>query len=303
MSAAEMKSVLEDVAKELAAENKQVFTAQSSDFTAFKQFPEGGGPTGPGGSYSGGGIAASTANKDIMIIPANGGLGAAGSATSVNSLSQIDFKHIANPNAYGVFDPNEVKASLFNWAERITGNLFDTPVLGLGGAWGGVSYAPTAQWGIGGSQGSGVGGSINTETGFGQIIYFKPATSTIYSSLFNDVGIDSSASQGRLTLTGYAPAIPGSFPTAGFAVTFGGIGGSGDLNILGAALATQTNTLRFASSLTISNSTITDTLTLGLSSTTSTVQNFVGGGTAQYNLSTTTSWRFDALPTLEGAVA
>jgi len=289
MSAAEMKSVLEDVAKELAAENKQVFTAQSADFTAFKDQLAGGGPTGPGGSYSGGGIAASTANKDIMIIPANGGLGAAGSATSVNSLSQIDFKHIANPNAYGVFDPNEVKASLFNWAERITGNLFDTPVLGLGGAWGGVSYAPTAQWGIGGSQGSGVGGSINTDTGFGQIIYFKPATSTIYSSLFNDVGLDSSASQGRLTLTGYSPAIPGSFPTAGFAVTFGGIGGSGDLNILGAALATQTNTLRFASSLTISNSTITDTLTLGLSSTTSTVQNFVGGGTAQYNLSTTTS--------------
>ena len=272
MSTAEMKSVLEDVARELAAENKQVFSAQSADFTAFKDQLGGGGPTGPGGSYSGGGIAASTANKDIMIIPANGGLGAAGSATSVNSLSQIDFKHIANPNAYGVFDPNEVKASLFNWAERITGNLFDTPVLGLGGAWGGVSYAPTAQWGIGGSQGSGVGGSINTDSGFGQIIYFKPATSTIYAALYNDVAIDTSASNGRLTLIGYSPAVPGSFPTAGFAVTFGGIGGSGDLVIQGAGLATQTNTVRFASSFTVLNSTVTDTLQLGMSS-----QAFSGG--------------------------
>jgi hypothetical protein len=34
---------------------------------------------------------------------------------------------------------------------------------------------------------------------------------------------------------------------------------------------------------------VTDTLTLGLSSATSTVQNFVGGGAAQYALSTTTS--------------
>ena len=280
LSAAEMKAVLQDVSKEFSSEPKQ-FTAQSSDFTAFKDQLEGGGPAGPGGSYSGGGIAASTANKDIMIIPANGGLGAAGSATSVNSLSQIDFKHIANPNAYGVFDPNEVKSSLFNWAERITGNLFDTPVLGIGGAWGGVSYAPTAQWGIGGSQGSGVGGSINTDRGFGQIIFFKPATSTIYASLFNDVGLDSSASQGRLTLTGYSPAIPGSFPTAGFAVTFGGIGGSGDLNIFGAALATQTNTLRFASSLTISNSTVTDTLALGQSSTGIAVTQWFVGGTGQ----------------------
>ena len=280
MTAAEMKEVLQDVSRELAAEQQQ-FSAQSTDFVAFKDQLAGGGPTGPGGSYSGGGIAASTANKDIMIIPANGGLGAAGSATSVNSLSQIDFKHIANPNAYGVFDPNEVKASLFNWAERITGNLFDTPVLGLGGAWGGVSYAPTAQWGIGGSQGSGVGGSINTESGFGQIIYFKPATSTIYASLFNDIGLDASASQGRLTLTGYSPAIPGSFPTAGFAVTFGGIGGSGDLNIFGAALGTQTNTVRFASSLTISNSTVTDTLILGQSSTGTAVTQWFVGGTGQ----------------------
>jgi hypothetical protein len=289
MSAAEMKSVLEDVARELAAENKQVFSAQSADFTAFKDQLAGGGPTGPGGSYSGGGIAASTANKDIMIIPANGGLGAAGSATSVNSLSQIDFKHIANPNAYGVFDPNEVKASLFNWAERITGNLFDTPVLGLGGAWGGVSYAPTAQWGIGGSQGSGIGGSINTDRGFGQIIYFKPATSTIYASLFNDLGLDTSYSNRSISITNYQPAIPGSFPTVGFAVTFGGIGNSGDLTFHGAINEAQTNTIKFLSPLTISNSTATDLITLGLSSTTSTVQNFVGGGTAQYTLSTTTS--------------
>ena len=207
MSSAEMKQVLEDVAKELSNE-KQQFSAQSSDFIAFKDQLAGDGPTGPGGSYSGGGIAVSVANKDIMIIPANGGLGAAGSATSVNSLSQIDFKHIANPLAYGVNDPNEVKSSLFNWAERITGTPYDTPVLGLGGAWGGVSYAPTAQWGIGGSQGSGVGGSINTDKGFGQIIYFKPATSTIYASLFNDIGLDTSYTNRTITITNYRPASP-----------------------------------------------------------------------------------------------
>jgi hypothetical protein len=288
MSAADMKQVLEDVAKELSNE-KQQFSAQSSDFIAFKDQLAGDGPTGPGGSYSGGGIAVSVANKDIMIIPANGGLGAAGSATSVNSLSQIDFKHIANPLAYGVNDPNEVKSSLFNWAERITGTPFDTPVLGLGGAWGGVSYAPTAQWGIGGSQGSGVGGSINTDKGFGQIIYFKPATSTIYASLFNDIGLDTSYTNRTITITNYRPASPGAFPTAGFAVTFGGIGNSGDLVFHGAIDEAQTNTIKFLSPLTISNSTAANTLTLGLSSATSTVQNFVGGGTAQYNLSTTTS--------------
>ena len=288
MSAADMKQVLEDVAKELSNE-KQQFSAQSSDFIAFKDQLAGDGPTGPGGSYSGGGIAVSVANKDIMIIPANGGLGAAGSATSVNSLSQIDFKHIANPLAYGVNDPNEVKSSLFNWAERITGTPFDTPVLGLGGAWGGVSYAPTAQWGIGGSQGSGVGGSINTDKGFGQIIYFKPATSTIYASLFNDIGLDTSFTNRTITITNYRPASPGAFPTAGFAVTFGGIGNSGDLVFHGAIDEAQTNTIKFLSPLTISNSTAANTLTLSLSSATSTVQNFVGGGTAQYNLSTTTS--------------
>ena len=280
MSPEEMKQVLQDVSRQLAAEQQQ-FSAQSTDFVAFKDQLAGGGPTGPGGSYSGGGIAASTANKDIMIIPANGGLGAAGSATSVNSLSQIDFKHIANPNAYGVFDPNEVKSSLFNWAERITGNTFDTPVLGLGGAWGGVSYAPTAQWGIGGSQGSGVGGSINTDRGFGQIIFFKPATSTIYASLFNDVGLDTSFTNGNLTITGYSPAIPGAFPSAGFAVSFGGIGGSGDLNILGAASGTQANTIRFASPLTVLNSTVTDTLILGQSSTGIAVSQWFVGGTGQ----------------------
>ncbi len=288
LSAAEMKQVLQDVSKQLSEDSK-AFAAQSSDFTAFKDQLAGGGPTGPGGSYSGGGIAVSVANKDIMIIPANGGLGAAGSATSVNTLSQIDFKFIANPNAYGVFDPNEIKSSLFNWAERIPGNTFDTPVLGIGGAWGGVSYAPTAQWGIGGSQGSGVGGSINTDKGFGQIIFFKPATSTIYASLFNDLGLDTSYSSRTITLTGYLPAVPGAFPTAGFAVTFGGIGNSGDLIFHGAIAEAQTNTIKFLSPLTISNSTVTDTITLGLSSATSTVQNFVGGGSAQYNLSTTTS--------------
>ena len=289
ISPEEMRKIIQDVAKEVAAENK-VFTAQNYDFRAFVDQQTIEGELDPGqGSYSGGGIASSVANKDIIIIPSNGGLGAAGTATSVNSISQIDFKHIANPNAYASFDPKEVKASLFNWAERISGVTFDTPVLGIGGAWGGVSYAPTAQWGVGNSQGSGIGGSINQLSGFGQIIFFKPATSTIYSSLFNDVAISNDFSSRYISLIGYQSAVPGVFPTAGFAISFGGIGGSGPLAITGAANAAQSNRVRFLSPLTISNSTITDTITLGLSSATSTVQNFVGGGTAQYVLSSNTS--------------
>ena len=289
ISPEEMRTIIQDVARQVAAENK-VFTAQSNNFRAFTEQQPVEGELDPGqGSYSGGGIASSVANKDIVIIPANGGLGAAGIADSVNSISQIDFKHIANPNAYASFDPKEVKASLFNWAERIVGTTFDTPVLGIGGAWGGVSYAPTAQWGVGNSQGSGIGGSINQVSGFGQIIFFKPATSTIYSSLFNDVAISSDFASRYISIIGYRPAVPGVFPTAGFAISFGGIGGSGPLAITGAANAAQSNKVRFLSPLTITNSTITDTLTLGLSSTTSTVQNFVGGGTAQYVLSSNTS--------------
>ena len=287
MSAAEMKQVLQDVSKELSTEKKQ-FTAQSSDFIAFNDMLEG--PLTEGeGSYSGGGIAVSVANKDIIIIPSNGGLGAAGSATSVNSISQIDFKYIANPNAYATFDPREVKASLFNWGERVPGNTYDTPVLGIGGAWNGISYAPTPQWGVGNSFGSGVGGSINQISGFGQIIFFKPASSTIYASLYNDVAISSNFDGKYLSIIGYQSAVPGAFPTAGFAVSFGGIGNSGPLTIGGAASASQSNRVRFLSSLTISNSTATDTLTLGLSSATGSTQNFVGGGVIQYNLSTTTS--------------
>jgi len=289
ISPEEMRTIIQDVARQVAAENK-VFTAQSNNFKAFVDQQTIEGELEPGqGSYSGGGIASSVANKDIVIIPSNGGLGAAGTATSVNSISQIDFKHIANPNAYASFDPNEVKASLFNWAERIGGTLFDTPVLGIGGAWGGVSYAPTAQWGVGNSRGSGIGGSINQVSGFGQIIFFKPATSTIYSSLFNDVAISNDFASRYISIIGYQSALPGVFPTAGFAISFGGIGGSGPLAISGAANAGQSNRVRFLSPLTISNATVTDTLTLGLSSTTSTVQNFVGGGTAQYALSTATS--------------
>ena len=291
ISPEEMRAIIQDVARQVKTEfDQETFKAQSNNFRAFtEQQPVEGELDPDQGSYSGGGIASSVANKDIIIIPSNGGLGAAGTATSVNSISQIDFKHIANPNAYASFDPKEVKASLFNWAERIVGTTFDTPVLGIGGAWGGVSYAPTAQWGVGNSQGSGIGGSINQVSGFGQIIFFKPATSTIYSSLFNDVAISSDFASRYISIIGYRPAVPGVFPTAGFAISFGGIGGSGPLAITGAANAAQSNRVRFLSPLTITNSTITDTLTLGLSSTTSTVQNFVGGGSIQYNLSTTTS--------------
>ena len=289
ISPEEMRAIIQDVARQVKTEfDQETFKAQSNNFRAFDTFLEG--PLSEiEGSYSGGGIASSVANKDIVIIPANGGLGAAGIADSVNSISQIDFKHIANPNAYASFDPKEVKASLFNWAERIVGTTYDTPVLGIGGAWGGVSYAPTAQWGVGNSRGSGIGGSINQVSGFGQIIFFKPATSTIYSSLFNDVAISSDFASRYISLIGYQSAVPGVFPTAGFAISFGGIGGSGPLAISGAANAAQSNRVRFLSPLTILNSTVTDTLTLGLSSNTGSTQNFVGGGSIQYNLSTTTS--------------
>ncbi len=278
ISPEEMRAIIQDVARQVKSESDQgTFKAQSNNFRAFNQMLEG--PLAETeGSYSGGGIASSVANKDIVIIPANGGLGAAGIADSVNSISQIDFKHIANPNAYASFDPKEVKASLFNWAERIVGTTFDTPVLGIGGAWGGISYAPTPQWGVGNSRGSGIGGSINQVSGFGQIIFFKPATSTIYSSLFNDVAISNDFASRYISLIGYQSAVPGVFPTAGFAISFGGIGGSGPLAITGAANAAQSNRVRFLSSFTISNSTITDTLTLGLSSTgIATTHWFVGG--------------------------
>ena len=289
ISPEEMRAIIQDVARQVKTEfDQETFKAQSNNFRAFNQMLEG--PLAETeGSYSGGGIASSVANKDIVIIPANGGLGAAGIADSVNSISQIDFKHIANPNAYASFDPKEVKASLFNWAERIVGTTYDTPVLGIGGAWGGVSYAPTPQWGVGNSRGSGIGGSINQVSGFGQIIFFKPATSTIYSSLFNDVAISSDFANKYISLIGYQSALPGVFPTAGFAISFGGIGGSGPLAITGAANAAQSNRVRFLSPLTILNSTVADTLTLGLSSNTGSTQNFVGGGIIQYNLSTTTS--------------
>jgi hypothetical protein len=284
MSPEEMKLVLQDVATQLAVENGQLFTAQSYDFTAFGQ------PPAQGGSYSGGGIAASVMNKDIIIIPT------AGTATSINTLSQIDFKIISNPNAYGVIDPNEVKSSLYNWGERISGNTYDTPVLGLGGAWNGVSYTPTSSWGIGGSQGSGIGGSINTDKGFGQVIYFKPATSSIYASIFNDLGLDTSYTNRTITITGYQQAVPGSFPTSGLAITFGGIGNSGDLVIQGAISDAQTNTIKFLSPFSVSNATATDNVIIGMSS-----QAFAGGtqnvyfpgGTSQtsavYVLATNTS--------------
>ena len=291
ISPEEMRAIIQDVARQVKTEfDQETFKAQSNNFRAFVDQQTIEGELEPGqGSYSGGGIASSVANKDIVIIPANGGLGAAGIADSVNSISQIDFKHIANPNAYASFDPKEVKASLFNWAERISGVTFDTPVLGIGGAWGGVSYAPTAQWGVGNSRGSGIGGSINQLSGFGQIIFFKPATSTIYSSLFNDVAISNDFASRYISIIGYQSAVPGVFPTAGFAISFGGIGGSGPLAISGAANAAQSNQIKFLSPLTISNQTVANTLTLGLSSATSTVQNFVGGGTAQYVLSSNTS--------------
>jgi len=283
MSPEEMKLVLQDVANQLAAENQQ-FTAQSADFTAYGTQLAGG----PGGSYSGGGIAVSVMNKDILIIPTAGSTG-----NSINTLSQIDFKIISNPNAYGVIDPNEVKSSFYNWGERVSGNTYDTPVLGLGGAWGGVSYTPTSQWGIGGSQGSGFGASINMASGFGQIIYFKPATSTIYASLYNDLGINTDYTNRTFSLFSYNPAVPGSFPTAGVAVTFGGIGNSGDLIIQGSITESQTNTIKFLSPLTITNSTATDTLSLGQSSTGIAVSQWFVGGTGLtpnvYNLATNAS--------------
>ena len=289
MSPEEMKLVLQDVAKQLALENQQLaaqnqqVVAQSYDFTAYSNPQLAGGP----GNYPGGGFALSTAAKDIMIIPT------AGTAGTVNTLSQIDFKFIYNPNAYGVIDPNEVKASIYNWAERPSGTTYDTPVLAIGGAWNGVSYTPNPGYGTGASTGSGLGGSIYTNLGRGNIIFLKPATSTINAALFNDIGLDSTASSNYFTITSYNTATPNANPTAGFAVSFGGIGGSGPIGISGAGSSLQYNQIKFLSPLSILNSTVTDTLTLGFSSAasvgTATSVYFVGGTgqtTAIYELAT-----------------
>ena len=278
MSPEEMRQVLQDVANQLAAENQQ-FSAQSYDFTAYSNPQLAGGP----GNYPGGGFAVSTASKDIMIIPT------AGTAGSVNTLSQIDFKFIYNPLTYGALDATEVKSSIYNWAERLSGQTFDTPVLGIGGAWGGVSYTPNSGYGTGTAT-AGLGASIFTNTGRGNIIFLKPAISTINAALFNDVGLDSSASSYYFTITGYNSAVPNANPLAGFAVSFGGIGGSGPIGISGsnAVSGTQYNQIRFISPLTVSNSTSTDTLTLSLSSASgaANTQYFVGTGATQYILST-----------------
>jgi len=274
MSPEEMRQVLQDVANQLAAENQQ-FSAQSYDFTAYAQQIAGGGAY---GNYPSGGFALSTASKDIMMIPT------AGTAGTVNTLSQIDFKYLYNPNAYGVIDPNEIKSSIYNWAERIPGTLFDTPVLGFGGAWGGVSYTPNTGYGIGASQGSGVGGSIYTNTGRGNLIFLRPAISTINAALFNDLGLDSTAGSYYFTITGYNPAVPNATPTAGFAVSFGGIGGSGPIGISGALSGSQYNQIKFLSPFTVQNSTVTDTLALGLSASgNATTQLFVSGASGQAN--------------------
>ena len=265
MSPEEMKLVLQDVANQLAAENQQ-FSAQSADFTAYYNPP----PVGAPGNYPGGGFALSTGSKDIMIIPT------AGTAGTVNTLSQIDFKYIYNPNTYGSLDATEVKSSIYNWAERISGQTFDTPVLGIGGAWGGVSYTPNAGYGTGTGT-AGLGASIYTNTGRGNIIFLKPAISTINAALFNDLGLDSTPGSYYFTITGYNAASPNANPTAGFAVSFGGIGGSGPIGISGALSGTQYNQVRFLSPFTVSNATATDTITLGLSSATATTQFFVGG--------------------------
>jgi len=265
MSPEEMKQVLQDVANQLAAEQQQ-FTAQSYDFTAYSNPQLAGGS----GNYPGGGFAISTASKDIMIIPT------AGTAGTVNTLSQIDFKFIYNPSTYGALDATEVKSSIYNWAERLSGQTFDTPVLGIGGAWGGVSYTPNAGYGTGTGT-AGLGASIYTNLGRGNIIFLKPAISTINAALFNDVGLDSTAASYYFTITGYNSAVPNANPIAGFAVSFGGIGGSGPIGISGsnAVSGTQYNQIRFISPLTISNPTSTDTLSLGLSA---------GGGIAASHL-------------------
>ena len=192
-----------------------------------------------GGNYSsGGGFAQSTINKDIIIVPT------AGTAASQNTYSQIDFKFIANTDSRNNLDPSEVKLSLYNWGERVCGSLFDTPVLVVGGSGGNTTWAPNAGYGVGVTD-SALAGYVTSETGTGNLIYIKPASSSIIAALFNNTGIDNDSSVRNLTFTAYSGVTPGARPTAGISVTFGGTGQSGNIVFGGASSNTQTNNIRF----------------------------------------------------------
>ena len=221
-------------------------------------------------------------NKDIIIVPT------AGTAGSQNTYSQIDFKFGAVNNSYNNLDQNEIKTSLYNWAERASGNTYDTPILVMGGSWGSTTWAPNAGYGVGVTSWAGAG-YVTSQSGFGNLIYFKPASSSIIAALFNNMGIDNDTTVRNLTLTAYNSPTPGTVPTAGISITFGGTGQSGNIIFGGAALNTQTNTVKFSSPFTVSNTTATDTLQIGISAATAStawVAPGTNGGGNQYLLST-----------------
>ena len=235
-----------------------------------------------GGSAS---FGRSTINKDIIIVPT------AGTAASQNTYSQIDFKFIAQNNSFNNLDQTEVKASLYNWGERVSGNTFDTPIVVMGGSWGSTTWAPDAGYGVGVTNWAGAG-YVTSQTGFGNLIYFKPASSSIIAAMFNNMGIDNDATARNLTLTAYTTPVPGTIPTAGFSVTFGGTGQSGNIIFGGASSNSQTNTVKFSSPFTVSNSTATDTLQIGISAATSSTAWVAPGsnsGANQYLLSSNSS--------------
>lgn len=248
------------------------------------------GPAGEGGGtgFSAGvdnpgisGIAQSTMLKDIIIVPS------AGAGDSVFSYSQLDFKLLAKQNSYANLDPTEIKVSLYNYGERVTGNNFDTPMLVMGGSWGGTTWAPSANWGLGSNNSAGPG-FINYPLGSGNLIYFKPATSAIYASLINDVGFYSNQSDKTITFRAFDTPVPGSLSVPSTTIVFGGSGASNTLQIEGSTVEAQNVNVRFRSPFTVSNSTVTDTLSLGLSSSASTGGTiyFSGGTRPKYVLST-----------------
>jgi hypothetical protein len=86
------------------------------------------------------GTAVTTADKDILITP--------GTGSTLNQISQLDFKHVRASHPSDVAQPqdSEIKVSLYPYGERKSGDSYDSPVLVIGGTWNGVRYAPSVDY-------------------------------------------------------------------------------------------------------------------------------------------------------------
>ena len=235
----------------------------------------GGGPLGtPPGTY----------NKDIIITP--GRLNTNG--TNADRYSQIDVKFSADDAYLGVVRSSEKKASIYNFAEAytISATSYDFPILAIGGSWnagaGNSTFAPSTTWG--GSTGLSLI-QIDSQAGKGAGLVLRPAISQIEAALYNNIGLYTSSSATEIVLTSYSnlTIAPGATPTSVRSLTVN----TGNITLTGNSGGGRTLTL--TSNLTVNNQTASDTLTLSLQSATSTQQYFVGGGTAQYQLSTGTA--------------